>query len=302
VTEPLRIGETVLLIDDKDKRFLVKLSEGGRFEYHRGILPHADILETPEGSTLQSTGGGYLTVIRPRLADFILKMPRGAQVVYPKDIGPILVWADIGPGMTVLEAGTGSGALTIGLARAVGPTGRVITVERRDDHAVTAVKSITRWFGEIPDHIEMRSGEVEDMVAEVGPDRLVLDLPEPWHAARIATESMPPGGILCAYIPTIPQVQQLVETLRQTDRWIEIEVSEHLYRTWNVAGRSVRPDHQMVGHTGFLVIARKVVGSPVAGDPVAGDPVTQDPVADDPVETTPVDGQPPVGDDPQRTG
>jgi tRNA (adenine57-N1/adenine58-N1)-methyltransferase catalytic subunit len=272
--EPLHLGETVLLIDDKDKRFLVKLSEGGRFEYHRGILPHADIMASAEGSVLTSTGGGRLTVIRPRLADFILKMPRGAQVVYPKDIGPILVWADIGPGQTVLEAGTGSGALTIALTRAVGPTGRVVTVERRDDHSVTAVKSITRWFGEIPSYLEMRSGEVEDAIAEVAPDRLVLDLPEPWHAAEIASTSMPSGGILCAYIPTIPQVQHLVETLREAACWIEIEVSEHLYRTWNVSGRSVRPDHQMVGHTGFLVIARKVapVPAPVARDTSADEP------------------------------
>jgi tRNA (adenine57-N1/adenine58-N1)-methyltransferase len=268
VAESLRLGETVLLIDEKEKRFLVKLSEGGRFEYHRGILTHAEITSAPEGSVLTSTGGGRLTVIRPRLADFILKMPRGAQVVYPKDIGPILVWADIGPAMTVLEAGTGSGALTIALARAVGPSGRVVTVERREDHSTTAVKSITRWFGEIPPWLEMRSGEVEDVIAEVAPDRLVLDLPEPWHAARIATESMPPGSILCAYIPTVPQVQNLVETLRETDRWTEIEVSEHLYRTWNVLGRSVRPDHQMIGHTGFLVIARKVTGS-LPPDPTA---------------------------------
>lgn len=268
--EPLHLGETVLLIDDKGKRFLVKLSEGGRFEYHRGILTHGDIMAAPEGSVMTSTGGGRLTVIRPRLADFILKMPRGAQVVYPKDIGPILMWADIGPGQTVLEAGTGSGALTIALTRAVGPTGRVVTVERRDDHSVTAVKSITRWFGEIPSHLEMRSGEVEDAIAEVAPDRLVLDLPEPWHAAEIAGSSMPSGGILCAYIPTIPQVQHLVETLREAGCWIEIEISEHLYRTWNVSGRSVRPDHQMVGHTGFLVIARKVVGETRPDGTVSG--------------------------------
>lgn len=258
MSESLRFGETVLLIDDKDKRFLVKLTDGARFEYHRGIVQHTDIVAAGEGTLVVSTGGGRLTVLRPRLADFLLKMPRGAQVVYPKDIGPILVWADIGPGQTVLEAGTGSGALSIALARAIGPTGRLVTVERRDDHAVTAVKSITRWFGEIPAWVEMRSGEVEDAVADVSPDRMVLDLPEPWHAARMASRFMPPGGILCAYIPTIPQVQQLVEVLREAECWIEIEVSEHLYRTWNVSGRSVRPDHQMVGHTGFLVIARKV--------------------------------------------
>jgi tRNA (adenine57-N1/adenine58-N1)-methyltransferase len=236
----------------------VKLTEGQRFDYHRGTVPHNSLIGLDEGSVVSSTGGGSLTVIRPRLADFILKMPRGAQVVYPKDIGPILVWADIGPGMTVLEAGTGSGALTIALVRAVGLEGRVVTVERREDHSKTAVKSLTRWFGDLPANLEMRSGDVEDHVADVRADRLVLDLPEPWHAAAIATQTMPGGGLLCAYIPTIPQVQTLVETLRDSGMWIDIEVQEHLYRTWNVSGRSVRPDHQMIGHTGFLVIARKV--------------------------------------------
>lgn len=259
MSETLRAGESVLMIDDKGKRFLVKLTEGQRFEYHRGVLAHSELIGLEEGSVVRSSGGGSLTVIRPRMADFILKMPRGAQVVYPKDIGPILVWADIGPGMTVLEAGTGSGALTIALVRAVGREGRVVSVERRDDHSTTAVKSLTRWFGEIPENLEMRSGEVEDHVADVNPDRLVLDLPEPWHATALASETMPSGGAVCAYVPTIPQVQTQVETLRDAGCWIEIEVQEHLYRTWNVVGRSVRPDHHMVGHTGFLVLARKVI-------------------------------------------
>lgn len=262
MSRPLSEGETVLLIDDKGKRFLVKLTVGQRFEYHRGMVPHAELIGVEEGSSVGSTGGGRLTVLRPRLADFILKMPRGAQVVYPKDIGPILVWADIRPGATVLEAGTGSGALTIALVQAVGPGGTVVTVERRDDHAKTAVRSLTRWFGELPENLEMRSGEVEEHVADVRPDRLVLDLPEPWHAAVIASEVMPGGGVVCGYLPTIPQVQTLVQTLREAGCWIDIEVQEHLYRTWNVAGRSVRPDHHMVGHTGFLVIARKVVTTP----------------------------------------
>jgi tRNA (adenine57-N1/adenine58-N1)-methyltransferase catalytic subunit len=256
--EPLVYGESVLLVDDKDRHYLVKLTEGGSFQYHRGVLAHAALVGSADGSRHVSSNGGPLTVIRPRLADFILKMPRGAQVVYPKDIGPILVWGDIGPGMTVLEAGTGSGALTIALARAVGSEGRVVTVERREDHAEQARKSLVRWFGAIPAHVEMRTDEVENLVAEIQPDRLVLDLPEPWHAARIASTALPDGALLCAYIPTVPQVQTLVEALRADGVWIDIEVTETLYRTWNVAGRSVRPDHQMVGHTGFLVIARKV--------------------------------------------
>lgn len=264
MSEPVSYGESVLLIDLKGRHYLVKLVEGGSFQYHRGTLPHSEIAGSTEGTLLPSSAGGRLLLLRPRLADFILKMRRGAQVVYPKDIGPILVWADIAPGMTVLEAGTGSGALAIALARAVGPTGRVVSVERREDHARHARTSVERWFGEVPAHLELRTGQVEEVIEEIRPDRIVLDLPEPWHAAEEATGVMAGGEVLCAYLPTVPQVQTLVETLRGTRRWAEIEVTETLYRTWNVAGRSVRPDHQMVGHTGFLVVARALGAS--AGD------------------------------------
>lgn len=261
MSEPMAYGESVLLIDGKGRHYLVKLTEGGSFQYHRGTLSHDVIVGSSEGASLESSAGGCLTLLRPRLADFILKMRRGAQVVYPKDIGPILVWADIAAGMTVLEAGTGSGALAIALARAVGPTGRVISVERRGDHAAHARKSVERWYGEIPDHLELRSGDVEEVIDEICPERIVLDLPEPWHAAEKAASAMAGGGVFCAYLPTVPQVQTLVETLRSSRGFTEIEVTETLYRTWNVAGRSVRPDHQMVGHTGFLVVARALGGS-----------------------------------------
>jgi tRNA (adenine57-N1/adenine58-N1)-methyltransferase len=179
-------------------------------------------------------------------------------VVYPKDLGPILVYADIGPGMTVLEAGTGSGALTLGLARAVGPTGRVVSVERREDHAAHARKTITRWYGEIPSHLDLRMGDVSDVVAEVEPERIVLDLPEPWHVIEVAAKHQPPGGILCAYLPTVPQLEVATAAARDTGRFAEIEVKEFLMRDWKVDGRSVRPEHTMVGHTGFLVFMRRI--------------------------------------------
>lgn len=250
----LEAGESVLLIDTKGRRYLIKLEMGGEFHTHRGKVPHSDIIGREEGVTLEA--GGRLTVLRPRLADFIVKMPRGAQVVYPKDIGPILIWADIGPGMTVLEAGSGSGALTLGLLRAVGDRGRVISVERRPDHQATAVKTVTRWLGGIPPNLEFKEGEVEEVMAEECPDRVVLDLPEPWHAARVALAHQPGGGVFCAYLPTVPQIQALVEVLEPG--YTEIEVFETLHRTWNVSGRSVRPDHRMIGHTGFVVVARKL--------------------------------------------
>ena len=255
------MDETVLLIDSKERQYLVRLVNGGSFRYHEGVLPHADIVGTKEGTTLTASGGGRLLVLRPRLADFVLRMPRGAQLVYPKDLGPILVWADIAPGMTIVEGGTGSGALAIGLARAVGPTGRVVSVERREDHADHARKTIRRWFGEVPPQLELRLGEVEDAIADVEPERVVLDVPEPWHAVGVAAAAQPEGAVFCSYLPTVPQVSQLVEAMRETTAFAEIEVSETLHREWNIRGRSVRPAHQMIGHTGFLVVARRVFGT-----------------------------------------
>lgn len=254
---PFREGEPALLIDSKGRHFLLRLEPGRTFQFHNGSVPHDDLIGAEDGTWVESSGNARLLLLRPRLADFILKMKRGAQVVYPKDLGPILVYADIAPGMTVLEAGTGSGALTMGLARAVGVSGRVVTVEQRDDHAGHARKTLERWFGEVPLNVEMRVGDVSDVVEEVEPERIVLDLPEPWHTVEAAAEFQPHGGVLCSYLPTVPQVQTLVETARETGRFAEVEVKEFLMRDWNVKGRSVRPDHSMVGHTGFLIFMRK---------------------------------------------
>lgn len=254
----LQEGEPCLLIDGKGRQFLLKLDAERQFQYHRGTLPHADIIGREDGSWVESTGGGRLLALSPRLADYILRMRRSAQVVYPKDIGPILVYADVAPGQVVVEAGTGSGALAMALARAVGPGGRVVSVERRPDHAAHARKAIERYFGGVPDQLDLRIGEVEEVVAEIGPERIVLDLPEPWHVAEVAAQHQPPGGVLCAYLPTVPQIQTFVDAVRDTSAFAEVEVMEFLARQWNVAGRSVRPEHSMVGHTGFLVFARRV--------------------------------------------
>jgi tRNA (adenine57-N1/adenine58-N1)-methyltransferase len=264
---PFAEGDPALLIDSKGRHFLLKLESGRTFQFHNGSLDHDDLIGAEDGSWFTSTGNARLLLLRPRLADFILKMKRGAQVVYPKDLGPILVYADIGPGMTVLEAGTGSGALTLGLSRAVGPTGRVVTVERRDDHAEHARKSLERWYGDIPENVEMRIGDVSEEVADVQPERIVLDVPEPWHPVAAAAEHQPDGGVVCAYLPTVPQVQQTVEVARGSKRFAEIEVMEIFMREWNVSGRSVRPAHSMVGHTGFLIFMRKVADEPDATNP-----------------------------------
>lgn len=263
----LREGDPALLIDPKGRHFLLKLEHGRTFQYHNGSVTHDLLIGADDGSWVTSSGGARLLLLRPRLADFILKMKRGAQVVYPKDLGPIIVYADIAPGMTVLEAGTGSGALTLALSRAVGPGGRVISVERRDDHAAHARKSLERWFGSMPGNVELRIGDVADEVAGSMPERIVLDLPEPWHTLEAAAQHQPDGGVICAYLPTVPQVQTTVETARASGRFAEIEVREFMMREWNVSGRSVRPEHSMVGHTGFLIFMRKVADEQGAGNP-----------------------------------
>lgn len=261
MTVLFKAGDQCLLIDGKKRRFLLRLREGGAFHSHHGVIDHDDLMGMEDGSRVTSTGGAEFIALRPRLSDYVLKMKRGAQVVYPKDLGPILVYADIAPGSVVLEAGTGSGALTLGLLRAVGSTGRVVSVERREDHAEHAIATITRWLGEIPENLELRVGEVEEHIAEVRPDRIVLDVPEPWHAVAAAADGLQGGGVYCAYVPTVPQLQQTVEALRSTGTYEDIVAFEALMRTWNVQGRSVRPDHQMVGHTGFICVARKVAPS-----------------------------------------
>ena len=260
---PFEAGDPALLIDSKGRHFLLKLDPERTFQYHQGAVPHTDLIGKGDGTWVESTSGGLLLLLRPRLADFILKMKRGAQVVYPKDLGPILVYADVAPGMTVLEAGTGSGALTLGLTRAVGPEGRVVSVEVRDDHAAHARRTMEQWFGEVPANLELVVGEVSEHVGRVQPDRIILDLPEPWHTMEAAAEQQPPGGVFSAFLPTVPQVQTLVERATLTGRFAEIEGKEFLFRDWNVAGRSVRPEHSMIGHTGFLTFMRRIEPAPV---------------------------------------
>jgi tRNA (adenine57-N1/adenine58-N1)-methyltransferase len=221
------------------------------------LLPHDEIIGTEEGTTLRSSLGRPLVALRPRLADFALKMPRGAAVVYPKDTGAILVWADIKPGNTVVEAGTGSGALTMALARAVGEHGKVISYEKRADHAELARKRIRGFFGDLPQNIELRVGKVEGGLGEHQPDRVVLDLPEPWHSVPGAAEHLAPGGIFCCYLPTVPQVQQVREAIEDARLFLDVMSFEVMMREWAVDGRSVRPSHRMIGHTGFITVARK---------------------------------------------
>lgn len=256
--EPLLAGERVVMVDSRGRRYLVRLEAGGTFHYHGGAVPHDLVIGSEEGTTVHSTTGTSLVCFRPRLADFVLKMGRGAQVIYPKDLGPILLYADVSPGARVLEAGTGSGALTLALSRAVGPEGRVVSYELRPEFSEVARHNAEDFFGKVPAWLDLRVGDVRD-VAETDETfhRLMLDLPEPWAVLPQAAGSLVSGGILCGYLPTTGQVQALVAALEERG-FAEIETFEVLLRTWHVAPRSVRPDHRMVAHTGFVTVARRI--------------------------------------------
>ena len=250
-------GEPCLLYDAKGRTYLIHLVAGGEFQYHRGVVPHSAIIGQSEGCFVAASMGSKLVAVRPRLADYTVKMPRGAAVVYPKDTAAIVMWADIYPGATVLEAGTGSGALTLALLRAVGDAGRVVSVERRPDHADIAVQRIEGFLGTVPANLDLRVGDVEDNFADVAPDRVVLDMPEPWHSVQPAVRHLRPGGMFCCYLPTIPQVQEVRRELAASGSFIEATTFEVLHREWTVEGRSVRPSHRMQGHTGFITVARR---------------------------------------------
>ncbi len=260
--DPLSAGEKVLLLDRKQRRYLVTLEPGGEFHFHGGAVAHDDLLGRPEGSWVRSAKGSLLLAVRPTAADWTLKAPRGAQVVYPKDQAMIVALGDIAPGAAVVEAGAGSGALTCALLRAVGPTGRVLSFELRPDHAVVAERNVRQRFGGQPENWELRVADVvEDLPAERC-DRVVLDLVDPWSVLKPASDALHPGGILVAYTPTVPQVMRLREALDADPRWGLARTTETLVRDWHVDGLSVRPDHRMVAHTAFITTARRLADQP----------------------------------------
>lgn len=244
-------------MDQKRRRYLVTLATGGAFHSHAGVLEHDAIIGSTEGSRFPATRGGTYTVIRPTLEDFVLKMPRGAQVIYPKDLGPLLVLADIAPGVRVLESGVGSGALSMTMLRAGAD---VVGYEIRDDFATTAQRNVADFLGpQALERYRVHTRDVYEGIDEAELDRIVLDLPEPWQVVPHATTALRPGGIIVAYTPSVVQVARLREALG-AHRFHYAETSEILRRTWHVAGDSVRPDHRMVAHTGFLTQARWLGG------------------------------------------
>jgi tRNA (adenine57-N1/adenine58-N1)-methyltransferase len=261
---PLLAGERVLLFDSKGRRYLVTLAEGGEFHTHSGPVPHADLIGQAEGVTVRSTRGARYVAVRPTLAEVVLKMPRGAQVIYPKDLGPILVMADIFPGARVFESGLGSGALSMTLLRA----GAEITgYELREDFAARARNNVAGFLGAgVLDRYDVHVRDAYDGIDQRELDRMVLDLPEPWRLVKAAEEALRPGGILVSYLPTIGQVSTLRDALERSGFGMA-ETIEILQRSWHVEGQSVRPDHRMVAHTGFLTSARllRPAGEPDPG-------------------------------------
>jgi tRNA (adenine57-N1/adenine58-N1)-methyltransferase len=261
---PLRPGEWVRLTDQKGRRHNFELTPGKRFFSNKGHLDHDDLIGREEGFTIGSSAGGEYLVFRPLLSEFVVSMPRGAAVVYPKDAAQIVAQADIYPGARVVEAGVGSGALTCSLLRAVGPLGRLRSYERREEFAEVARRNVRQFFdgSEDRDHPawELVIGDLaEELPRSAEPvDRVVLDMLAPWECIDAVADALTPGGLVCAYVATTTQLSRVVESLRVHGGFTEPQAWESLVRDWHVEGLAVRPGHSMIGHTAFLVTARRL--------------------------------------------
>jgi tRNA (adenine57-N1/adenine58-N1)-methyltransferase len=261
---PLRAGEWVRLVDGKGRKHNFCLEPGKRFFSNRGHLDHDELIDREEGFTVTSSAGGEYLVFRPLLSEFVVSMPRGAAVVYPKDAAQIVAMADIFPGADVVEAGVGSGALTCSLLRAVGPHGRVSSFERREEFADVARRNVDQFFGAEDGRThpawELTIGDLAEELPASGErcDRIILDMLAPWDCLDAAADALRPGGIVCAYVATTTQMSRFVETVRVHGGFTEPSAWESLVRDWHVEGLAVRPGHSMIGHTAFLVTARRM--------------------------------------------
>ncbi|MFQ5881364.1 MAG: tRNA (adenine-N1)-methyltransferase [Candidatus Methylomirabilales bacterium] len=254
---PFQAGEKAVLIDPKGRKYLLTLRANDKFSTHLGIIPHGEIIGREEGAFLRSSGGVPFCAFRPTFAEYVLKMKRGAQVLYPKDIAAVLVWGDIYPGATVVEGGGGSGALTIALLQAVGEKGQVITYEVREDFLGQAKTNVEAFLGNAP-HWAPKLKDIYQGIEETAVDRVVLDLPEGWRAVGYAARALRPGGLLLAFFPTVPQLQTMAAAIEDEPRLKLQEVFETSRRPWRVQGLSVRPELRMVAHTGFFMVARRL--------------------------------------------
>jgi tRNA (adenine57-N1/adenine58-N1)-methyltransferase catalytic subunit len=254
---PLAPGDQVQLTDPKGRMHTITLEPGKQFHTHRGILEHDTLIGGPEGVVVTIGATQYLA-LRPLLSDFVLSMPRGAQVVYPKDAGQIVQMADIFPGAHVVEAGVGSGALSMSLLRAVGETGRLSSYERRADFAEIAQANVERFFGGPHPAWTVTVGDLQEALHEIDVDRVVLDMLAPWETLDAVARALRPGGLVCCYVATTTQLSTTVEALRTHGCFTEPQSWESIVRGWHVEGLAVRPQHRMVGHTGFLCTSRRL--------------------------------------------
>ena len=258
----LRDGEAVLFIDRKEREYLRVLRRGARVHLHNGLLQADDLIGGDEGRIVHTTGNEPYLMLRPTLAQLVPNLPRRAQVIYPKDIGAIIVWADIFPGAHVVEIGVGPGALTMGLLRAVGPTGRLTSYELRQDFADMARGNVQQYFGAAPQWV-LKVADATAGIDERDVDRMTIDLAEPWTLLPVVAPALRAGGVVLAWVPTVLQVKQFVDALRADGGFAAIQSFEMLQRFWHVKQLSIRPEHRMVAHTGFVVVARRLSGSEI---------------------------------------
>ncbi|MEV8272833.1 tRNA (adenine-N1)-methyltransferase [Microbacterium sp. NPDC077184] len=265
---PFRLGDRVQLTGPKGRLHTITLREGGEMHTHHGVLRHADLVGLPDGSVVTGSGGHEYLALRPLLRDFVMSMPRGAAIVYPKDAAQIVAEADVFPGAVVVEAGVGSGALSLWLLRAIGPHGRLVSFERREDFAEVARANVETFAGDTPENWEVVVGDLAAALPETLPaasvDRVVLDMLAPWECIDVVADALTPGGVVLCYVATATQLSRVAEYLRGTGLFTDPEASETMVRGWHVEGLAVRPDHRMIAHTGFLIWARRLAPGAVA--------------------------------------
>ena len=258
IDRSFKYGDRVQLTDAKGKLYSITLAQGSEWHTHKGMLKHDEIVGLPEGSIVATNQDLKFQAFRPLLADYVLSMPRGATIVYPKDAAMILGVADIKPGIRVLEAGVGSGALSISMLRAIGEEGVLHSVEIREDFAEISEKNVSSYFGGKPTNWKLTIGALQDQTFEADFDRVVLDMLSPWECLEVASKALVPGGVFMAYVATTTQLSKIAEAIKDSGNFTEPESSETIVRGWHHEGLAVRPQHRMIGHTGFLIFARRM--------------------------------------------
>lgn len=265
---PFRVGDRVQLTGPKGRLHTITLREDGELHTHHGVLAHQSLIGIPDGSVVTNSAGHEYLALRPLLRDFVMSMPRGAAIVYPKDAAQILAEADVFPGAVVVEAGVGSGALSLWLLRAIGDTGRLLSFERRPEFAEVAQANVATFLGGVPSSWEVRVGDLaHELATAVSPgsvDRVILDMLAPWECIDAVADALTPGGVVLSYVATATQLSRVAEYLRNTGLFTEPVANETMVRGWHVDGLAVRPDHRMVAHTGFLIWARRLAPEAVA--------------------------------------